>query len=196
MPDSAGRSLQWATVVHRSTRNGISPNADLARRSALRGKHSGFSDPRLLAVLTYLRDHLSDPERLPLAKAARIANMSAAHFSRFFRRRVGVCFRDWQCAFRTDHAKRLLLESCMHLDKVGSAVGYEVQSTFGRVFKPYAGITPRELRMFAYDHPELHDALIRTRWPKFVVQLTALGKRDASTLAVLQSLAVRLSELQ
>jgi AraC-like DNA-binding protein len=111
---------------------------------------SAFDDPRLRAVVNYLEQHISNPERLSLQQAARIANLSPEYFCRLFRLRVGVGFMDWQCAFRMEHAKRLLVDrrtrTCA---TVGLAVGYENSSTFGKVFKSRYGMTPGQLRKLA-----------------------------------------------
>ena len=90
-----------------------------------------FLDHRLRAVDAYLRSHLSDPKRLSLTSAARIANVSPEHLCRMFRERAWVSFVDWQCAVRTAEAKRLVVEEDAQLRAVARAVGYANESTLG-----------------------------------------------------------------
>lgn len=114
-----------------------------------------FLDPRLHAVDEYLRTHLADPKRLSLKAAAHIANVSPEHLCRLFHERVGTCFSDWQCAVRTEEAKRLLVQRHVQVRTVGRAVGYNDASTFGRVFRRYECATPRQVRPFVDAYSEL-----------------------------------------
>jgi len=121
---------------------------------------SAFDDPRFRAVVSYLEQHISDPKRLSLRQAACIANLCPEYFCRLFRQRVGVGFTDWQCAFRMEHARRLILDQRRRTcTSVGPAVGYENSSTFGKVFKRHHGVTPGQLRKLVTTSPEIRDAL-------------------------------------
>jgi AraC-like DNA-binding protein len=118
-----------------------------------------FLDHRLRAIEEYLRAHISDPKRLSLTHAARVANVSPEHLSRMFHERVGAPFTDWQCAVRTEAAKRFIVNGLLQLHVVGRAVGYERYETFCRVFKRYEGVPPRHLRWFVTEYPELAPAV-------------------------------------
>ena len=118
-------------------------------------KERAFCDRRLRAVDEYLRAHLSNPERLSLGDAARIANVSREHFCRMFHERVGASFIDWQSVVRTERAKFAIVEGSKPLSVVGRTVGYSDESTFGRVFRRYEGVTPRHIRPFVDAHPDL-----------------------------------------
>lgn len=174
-------------------RNGVGrPVMSAIAMARLFPREAGFQDERLRLVEEYLWVHLSDPDRLSLSQAARIANVSAGHFCRLFREQVGVPFHDWQCKVRTEEAKRLVLSSRQPIDAVGRAVGYHEPSTFGRVFQRYEGITPRGLRSFSKAYPELGPALLSARWPKFVIEVVALSRTYPGITSLLNLVAMRL----
>jgi AraC-like DNA-binding protein len=150
-------------------------------------------DPRVRVVADFVREHISDPERLSLAAAARLANVSPEHFCRVFRARTGLSFNEWQCAYRMEYAKGLILDRWMPIGVVGVAVGYGHASTFARVFKRYEGVSPRELRAFATAYPELVNAL-RTGNSRLVFRVGPLVSRNCRALPLLERIAQRLRQ--
>ena len=149
-------------------------------------------DPRVRVVVNFVHEHVSDPRRVSLAQAARLANLSPEHFCRLFRARTGLFFSDWQCAYRMEHAKRMILDRWIPVAVVGVAVGYDHAATFTRVFKRYEGVSPKELRPFAAHYPELVDAL-RSGNARLVFRVGPLAWQDNSqALHLLELLAERL----
>jgi AraC-like DNA-binding protein len=167
-----------------------SPRTPIAAMRPLVNQRA-FLDPRLHAVDEYLRAHLSDPNRLSLKEAALIANVSAEHLCRRFHERVGTCFTDWQCAVRTEAAKCLIVQRHVQLRAVGRAVGYSDGSTFGRVFKRYEGVTPRQLRPFVDAYEELAPVVCACT-AELVFRIGPLSLRDGESLALLLELVGRL----
>jgi AraC-like DNA-binding protein len=153
-----------------------------------------FLDPRVRVVADYLRDHISDPRRLSLAEASRLANVSPEHFCRVFHARAGVSFSQWQCSYRMAHAKELILDRWTQLGTVAAAVGYDHASTFGRVFKRYEGVSPRQLRPFVTAYPDLVDAL-RAGNARLVFRIGPLAWQNSTSLGVLALLAQRFHRL-
>lgn len=153
-----------------------------------------FFDPRVRVVADYVREHISDSRRLSLAEAARLANVSPAHFCRVFHERTGVSFSEWQCAYRMEYAKSLILDRWMQVGAVGAAVGYDQASTFGRVFRRYHGVSPRRIRPFAAAYPDLVDAL-RAGNARLVLRVGPLAWRNSTALPALELLAQRLHQL-
>ena len=151
-------------------------------------------DPRVRAVAEFVREHISDSRRLSLIDAARLANVSPEHFCRVFRARTGLSFTEWQCAFRMEHAKCLILDRWIPLAVVAVAVGYDHAATFTRVFKRYEGVSPKELRPFANTYPELADAL-RSANARIVFRVGPLAWRNRPVLSLLEILADRLGQV-
>lgn len=86
---------------------------------------------------------LSDPPSLE-ALAAEV-NLSAFHFSRVFRRAVGVPPYTWLCQRRLEQAKVLLRAGCLPLE-VATRLGFSDQSHLTRQFKRAYGVAPGEYR--------------------------------------------------
>lgn len=120
-------------TIHQSIRDGLMPSSDSFRE-----------DPRLSRVKSYVDTHLAD--RITLAKAAKVANQSSSYFSRYFRRKVGVTFRDWLRHRRVDRAKRLLRYSSRPVTSIGLMCGFGSLSTFERAFRRSEGVSPRTYR--------------------------------------------------
>jgi AraC-like DNA-binding protein len=154
-------------------------------------KERAFFDPRLRRVADHVREHISDPARLSLADAARLANVSPEHFCRLFHRSTGLSFCEWQSAYRMDCAKGLILETWTQIGLVARAVGYDHAATFCRVFKRYEGISPRQLRPFAAANPNLVDAL-RAGNARLVFCIGPWAERNSVALHLLEALAQRL----
>ena len=126
-------------------------------------KEQVFLEPRLRVVDEYLRTHLSDPKRLSEATAARIANVTPGHLCRVFRSLVGASFMDWQHAVRTEEAKRLIVERSLSLQRASELVGFARYETFCRVFTRFEDVSPKWLRPFVREYPELALLSVRTR---------------------------------
>lgn len=69
--------------------------------------HSAFTYyPRLGRLQRYVEDNLSEP--IPLKVAADVAGLEATYFSKYFRARTGVRFKDWITYQRIDRAVDLI----------------------------------------------------------------------------------------
>jgi len=99
---------------------------------------------RLDRVRRFVGEHY--PERLILADVAEIAGMEPTAFSRFFRRKTGLCFRDWLAVVRVDKAKELMSENNLPMREVALKVGYCNLRSFQRVFLRFTGLSPIEYK--------------------------------------------------
>lgn len=101
-------------------------------------------DPRLRAVLAYLSKSSGDP--VSQAHAARLARLSPAAFSRFFRRSVGKTFQAYLTDLRLSEACRQLLESDRTISEIAFAAGFGNLSNFNRSFRIARGMPPGKFR--------------------------------------------------
>ncbi|HVZ55667.1 MAG TPA: AraC family transcriptional regulator, partial [Chitinophagaceae bacterium] len=83
---------------------------------------------------------------ITLKDVARLANMSEASFSRFFRQRTGVTFIDSLTEIRLGHASRILIDTTQSIAEVAYNCGFNNISNFNRIFKKKKGCTPKEFR--------------------------------------------------
>jgi AraC family transcriptional regulator len=79
---------------------------------------------------------------VPLKDVARECRLSVSHFSRAFRRTVGVAPHSWLVTRRIEVAKEKLRYSRLSLSDVALACGFADQSHLTRVFTGMVGVSP------------------------------------------------------
>lgn len=89
----------------------------------------------------------------PIRLLAERANMSAAHFSRAFRRVMGVSPQHYAVEARVHMARQLLLETDMAAGKIAEMLGYKDVYFFSRQFKQHAGVPPSVFRNLRHQGP-------------------------------------------
>ena len=77
-----------------------------------------------------------------LDDVAREACMSAAHFSRMFRKVMGLPYQDYVNDRRITKAKNLLRTSAQTVAEIALSLGFADPTGFGRIFKKLTGQTP------------------------------------------------------
>ena len=94
-------------------------------------------------------------ERLRLDDVAQHLHISAQHFSKFFKKAAGVGFSEFLTRVRVENAKDLLAKPGILIHDVASKVGFGSLSQFNRVFRRYAGCSPKEYRASLRQIPSL-----------------------------------------
>ncbi len=112
-----------------------------AARLATVGK---LARDRLARVLDYIESRLDEP--MTLAEIAEQANLSPFHFSRCFKRTLGVSLGNFVAMRRIERASALLLQSRQPLAEIALAVGFENQASFTRRFQRETGLSPGRFR--------------------------------------------------
>ena len=72
--------------------------------------------------------------------------LSPSHLRRRFRDEVGISFGKYLNNIRLNAAKRLLVDTRLRIEEVGSNCGYDTIYSFSRFFKKNAGISPLHFR--------------------------------------------------
>jgi AraC-like DNA-binding protein len=80
--------------------------------------------------------------RVPLQEVARECRLSVSHFSRAFRRSMGVAPHNWLLTRRVEVAKEKLRDDRLSLMDVALACGFADQSHLTRVFTRMVGVSP------------------------------------------------------
>jgi AraC-like DNA-binding protein len=83
---------------------------------------------------------------LHLEETARVAGMSPSHFSRTFRKVMGLTFQEYLVSRRIAKAQNLLRTSVLSVSQIAQAVGYSDITGFGRTFRKLSGHTPTAYR--------------------------------------------------
>ncbi|MBP3543379.1 MAG: helix-turn-helix transcriptional regulator [Lachnospiraceae bacterium] len=84
--------------------------------------------------------------QITLEDAAKQANMSAAYFSRKFKRTTGFGFKEYLSNVRLKEAATLLLETNDSITDIALRCGYNDSNYFGDVFKKMKGMSPYQYR--------------------------------------------------
>jgi AraC family transcriptional regulator len=79
---------------------------------------------------------------VPLQEVARECRLSVSHFSRAFRRTMGVAPYAWLLTRRIDLAKEKLRDRQLSLSDVALACGFADQSHLTRLFRRMVGVSP------------------------------------------------------
>ena len=85
-------------------------------------------------------------QEVSLETAARVAGLEAKYFSAYFRRKTGLCFKDWLAGLRIEQAQLMMQTRDYSVTEVAFSVGYNDIRSFQRAFKKLTGMTPRTFR--------------------------------------------------
>lgn len=102
------------------------------------------AERRLARVYHFLLEHCLEP--LTLAEIARVAAMTPAGFSRYFKRATGRNVSAFLNELRVDHAARLLRETTDGITRIAGAAGFPTLSNFNRRFRERLRCAPRDYR--------------------------------------------------
>src|SRR5690349_17471012 len=100
----------------------------------------GFARAQLAPALEMIHDDLRT--NFSLKELARAVNLSPFHFSRAFKRVIGLPPHQYVLKLRVQLAKQLLTDTALSISEVAYQLGFYDQSHFTYHFKRLAGITP------------------------------------------------------
>lgn len=103
-----------------------------------------LSCARRKRVLDYVEMHLGEP--LSVSEMAAIACLSPFHFSRSFKRSIGMSLHRYVLARRIERARQLVLQTDLPLTDIAAATGFDSQASFTVRFRRELGVTPGKLR--------------------------------------------------
>ena len=105
---------------------------------------TGTANRYVKAAIAYVSEHYH--ERLTMSQTAQAAGLSGGHFSRLFKKCMGITFREHLCRVRVEESKRLLRTTNDTLGQIAVAVGFPDQSYYCKVFKRITGVSPGQFR--------------------------------------------------
>ena len=85
-------------------------------------------------------------ENITLAEMARLVHMDTAYFSKFFKKNLGINFKDYLSKVRMQHAIHDLLESDMAVTRIAIDNGFFSVNGFNKKFKELYQQTPSDYR--------------------------------------------------
>ena len=107
-------------------------------------ENTTYNSRRIERTMEYIKQSFDKP--ITLTEVAKLANMTEAAFSRFFKSRTGMTFIDSLNEIRLGHASRLLIDTTHSIAEVAYHSGFNNISNFNRIFKKKKGTTPKEFR--------------------------------------------------
>ena len=107
-------------------------------------EHHFYNSRRVEKTMQYINQNFD--KVITLADVSKLANMSEAAFSRFFRAKTGMTFIDSLNEIRLGHASRLLIDTTQSVAEIAYNSGFNNISNFNRIFKKKKGTTPKEFR--------------------------------------------------
>lgn len=95
-------------------------------------------------VVNYINAHFD--EDIQLSKLAKRYNFELTHFSKSFKRKIGVNYVDYVSNLRVNAAKKYLADTDMSIEEIAERVGYRDVNYFRELFKKNVGKTPSEYK--------------------------------------------------
>lgn len=97
-------------------------------------------EPLLAEVFGFIEEHYG--KRISLKEVARAVSLTPGHLTTVVRRKTGRTVLEWISERRMTEARKLLVQTNLAIEEVGSKVGYGDSAYFIRHFKRTHGTTP------------------------------------------------------
>ena len=95
-------------------------------------------------ALSYIRIH--HMRNLSLEEVAENVHVSPYYLSHLFREKLGVTFVEYVTGVRMEMAKNYLRHTRLPIAAIAEKLGYDDAGYFGKVFRKYTGVTPKNYR--------------------------------------------------
>lgn len=105
---------------------------------------SSHQNDEIKKVKAYIQDHYS--EAIKLETLADLVFMNPNYFSGYFKKHVGVKFKEYITNYRINEAEKLMLGTNYKVYEIAEAVGFGDYRHFSEVFKKIKGQNPSEYR--------------------------------------------------
>ena len=105
---------------------------------------AGSAGSTLAPAVSYVTTNY--PEKLRLATAAGLCDLSPFQFSRNFKKELGFTFRDFVVRVRIERAAELMKHSSASVTEAAFVVGFNDLSYFARMFRRQIGVSPSHYR--------------------------------------------------
>lgn len=139
-PDEAGCKAYLIQILYQLSKH--LGNSEVARSEYLRQQERARTLGRLI---DYVNHHFA--EKINVADAAAVVNMSQSRFMRFFRHATGTTFVAYLTQVRLVEACRLLTETTLPITEIAGRTGFSDECYFDRKFKQHFQSSPRQIRL-------------------------------------------------
>ena len=105
---------------------------------------SGYANERILAMLTFIKEHYN--ENIRLGDIARAVNVSERECLRSFRKALGTSPEQYLIAYRLSEGVKMLENSNLQIAEIAYKTGFDSPAHFSRSFKSLYGFSPSRWR--------------------------------------------------
>lgn len=116
----------------------------LANYSLGDGGYKSVTYEKLAMAVDYCHNHFR--EQFTLGDISKYCGVARNYLSALFKDFYKIAFYDYLLRLRADEAAKLLLTTDKPVGVIAKEAGFNSDATFGRVFKNYNGMSPREYR--------------------------------------------------
>ncbi len=110
-------------------------------KPSLEFKANGLPQSQLERVIDYMKANLT--QDLSILDLATLTSMSESHFSRSFKRSVGIAPYQYLMQQRVERAKQLLEKQSIAISTIALDCGFANQTHLKKVFRQMTGMTPK-----------------------------------------------------
>jgi len=143
-PETAGGVWRSLVSSQLHTRPRIALLSGLRHLEHKASPSGGLPPGTLRRVREHIDAHLD--QKIRVTDLARIAGLSTPHFSRAFKRDLGVAPQQYAVRQRIEKATRLLRDTDLKLSEIAQAAGFADQSHFAKCFARITGTSPSAFR--------------------------------------------------
>lgn len=122
----------------------LAVNINISRSTSAHQQSNTLSESRLKDMLSFIHDNFRSD--LTVDEIARAANISKSECFRCFRSMIGKQPVTYLIEYRLKAAADLLINTDMQITEVCLACGFNHISYFGKIFRQYYGMTPKQFR--------------------------------------------------
>lgn len=102
------------------------------------------TDKSILSAMNYMETNmLSNPS---LEETAKYVSISPSHFSRLFKKAIGLSYSEYFNYIRVENGRKLLLTTDLSVNEIATLSGFDNGNYFCNVMKKVLGCTPTSLR--------------------------------------------------
>ncbi|MDP9080170.1 MAG: AraC family transcriptional regulator [Bacteroidota bacterium] len=133
--------LELLSILHTLS---LSANTQLLSDIGFSDEKLPYKSRRIEKVFEFLFNNYE--RAITLTEVAKIANMPATSFSRFFKKRTGKTFVESLNEIRLGHASRMLADTDFNITTIAYRCGFNNISNFNRIFKLKKLCVPKVFR--------------------------------------------------
>lgn len=109
-------------------------------------KAANRQDDRITKLLTYINEHLSEPQLLKVDQLAKTFLLSPTYLSEFFRKNVNMSLREYIIKAKLRLVEIRLLNSNFTVTEIADELNFTDVSHLSKTFKRYTGMSIREFK--------------------------------------------------